>query len=47
MNKERVYALLKTAWPTVYSIINGFFYFLFTLIRGSVKLAIRQLKGTF
>lgn len=45
MNKERAYAYLKAVWPTVYRITNGFFYFLLTLIRGSVKLAIRQLKG--
>lgn len=47
MNKEKIYALLKAAWPTVYRITNGFFYFLLTLIRGSIKLAKDQIKGSF
>ena len=46
MNKEKAYALLKEAWPTIYRLINGFLYFLLTLIRGGIKLAIQQFKGT-
>jgi len=47
MNKERLIAYLKAIWPTVYKVLNGAIYFVFTLIRSMVKLAIQQIKGTF
>lgn len=31
-------------WPTVYRIINGIFYFLLSLIKQTVNLAIKQIK---
>lgn len=37
--------VLKKIWPTVNRLINDFFYFLITLIKGIVKYAIRQVQG--
>lgn len=47
VNKEKAYALLKVVWPTIYRGINNFFFFLYTVIRGGIRIAIEQLKGTF
>ncbi|MEK7605216.1 MAG: hypothetical protein AAB478_01695 [Patescibacteria group bacterium] len=47
MTKEKLYALLKLIWPTVYRIINGGVYFLINLVKTIVKMSIEQIKGTF
>lgn len=36
---------LVNIWPKVYRLINTFLYFLLTLIRAIVKIALNQLKG--
>jgi hypothetical protein len=45
INKEQAYAYLKAVWPTIYRIINGGLYFLFTLIREFCRLAMQEIKG--
>ncbi len=47
MNKEKAFALLKVVWPTIYRLINNFLFFLYSIIRGGIRIAIDQLKGTF
>ena len=32
-------------WPTIYRIINSFIYFLISLIKAIVSIAIKQIKG--
>ncbi|MEK7559584.1 MAG: hypothetical protein AAB521_04730 [Patescibacteria group bacterium] len=36
---------LISIWPTIYRLINSFLYFLLTLVRAIVKIAMNQLKG--
>lgn len=36
---------LINIWPKIYRIINGFLYFLLTVARAIVKIALSQLKG--
>jgi hypothetical protein len=44
MEENRVKIFLKQIWPTVYRIINSTLYFLITLIKSTVSLAIKQIK---
>ena len=36
---------LKKIWPYIYRIINGIFYFIFSIIKNGVKSGIDQIKG--
>lgn len=36
---------LVNIWPKIYRLINSFLYFLLTVIRAIVKIALNQLKG--
>ena len=45
INKEQAYAYLKEVWPTIYRIINGGLYFIFTVIREFVRLAWQEIRG--
>lgn len=45
MNKEQLYAMLKRVWPTFYRKLNDFLYFIFTVIREIIRIAISQIKG--
>lgn len=36
---------LKSIWPTIYRIINSILFFVISVIKGMVKIAVRQLKG--
>jgi len=45
INKEQAYAYLKAVWPTIYRIINGGLYFLYTLIREFFRLAMQEIRG--
>lgn len=40
-----VVVALKKVWPTIYRIVNGFFYFLLSFLKNSVKNAIAQIRG--
>jgi len=40
-----IIVFLKKIWPTVYRIINSFFYFLITLIKKIITLSIKQIKN--
>ncbi len=44
MEENRVKIFFKQIWPTVYRIINNIFYFLITLIKSIVSLAIKQIR---
>lgn len=45
MQEENSFKIfLIKIWPTVYRIINGFLYFLLTVIRSIVSIAINQIK---
>jgi hypothetical protein len=37
---------MKKIWPFFYRVLNGILYFLFSLIKGFIKNAIRMIKGT-
>jgi len=45
MNREKAYAYLKLAWPTIYRVINDGLYFLINVIRYIVRIAIDEIKG--
>lgn len=45
MNKEKLYAYVKFAWPTIYRIINDGLYFLINVIKSIVRIAIDEIKG--
>jgi len=32
-------------WPTIYRIINSFIYFILSLIKTTVSIAVNQIKG--
>lgn len=42
-----IVVILKKIWPTIYRIVNGFFYFILNFIKTVVRLAIEQVKGGF
>ena len=44
-DENKLKAILIQIWPTIYRIINTVIYFLLSLIKGIVNLAIRQIKG--
>ncbi len=46
MNKERLFAFLKSIWPSVYRITNGAFYSLLLLIKNLIRMGINQIKGS-
>jgi len=37
--------ILIKIWPTIYRIINSFIYFILSLIKRIVSIAINQIKG--
>ena len=37
--------ILIKIWPAIYRIINSFIYFLISLVKTAVSIAINQLKG--
>jgi len=43
--ENRFKIILIKIWPTVYRIINGFLYFILSLVKGIVSIAISQIKG--
>ena len=43
--ENRFKTILIKIWPAIYRIINGFLYFLLTLVRAIIKIAVNQLKG--
>lgn len=45
INKEQLLAYLKSVWPTIYRIINGGIYFVFTTMRAFIKLAWQEIQG--
>lgn len=46
MNKEKIFAFLRSIWPSVYRITNGAFYFLVLLIKNLIKMGVNQIKGS-
>lgn len=36
---------IYNAWPRIYRIINGFFYFLLNLLKDTVKRAIQMIRS--
>ncbi|MCL4418885.1 hypothetical protein M1146_02150 [Patescibacteria group bacterium] len=42
-NKFKIF--LINIWPTIYRVINAVIYFVISLIKGIVTLAIKQIKG--
>lgn len=43
--ENRFKTIIIKIWPAIYRIINGLLYFLLTLVRAIVKIAVNQLKG--
>ncbi len=43
--KSGLKVFLVNIWPKIYRLINSFLYFLLTVIRAIVKIALNQLKG--
>lgn len=37
--------ILFAIWPTISRIISGFFYFIFTLVKAGIRIAVRQFGG--
>ncbi len=42
---SQVEVILKKIWPTINRVLNAIFYFLFTVIRSTIKGIIDQVKG--
>jgi len=42
-NKFKTFAIL--IWPTIYRIINTILYFILSLIKSIISIAINQIKG--
>ncbi|MDQ5901152.1 MAG: hypothetical protein QG600_730 [Patescibacteria group bacterium] len=45
MNKEQIIANLKVVWPSIYRMINGFFFYLIRITRAAIAIAKEQIKG--
>lgn len=45
MNFKKIQYLLTQIAPTVIEIINSFLYFILTVIRGVIKIAMKQVRG--
>lgn len=43
--ENRLKIFLINIWPAIYRIINGFLYFLLSLVKAIVKIAVSQIKG--
>ncbi len=43
--KSGLKVFLVNIWPNIYRLINSFLYFLLTVVRAIVKIALNQLKG--
>lgn len=43
--QNKLKTFLINIWPAIYRIINTVFYFVISLIKGIVALAIKQIKG--
>jgi len=44
MEENRVKVFLIRIWPAIYRIINGVAFFLITLLKNTVSMAIRQIR---
>lgn len=45
MERTGIERYLHNIWPTIYKIINGFYYFMLNLIRTTVKKSIEQIRN--
>lgn len=43
--KERIVAYLQLIWPTVYRVINNGLYWIYSVIRSGIRIAMDQFKG--
>lgn len=43
--ENRLKAILIQIWPTIYRIINSAIYFILSLLKGIIALAVKQIKG--
>lgn len=45
MEQNKFTSYMKLIWPTIYRIINDGLYFIFSVIKSGIRIAINQFKG--
>ena len=46
MRQSPILNMIKSAWPSIYRVINSITYLIITTIRNGIKSAVDQIKGS-